>query len=115
MLMTGNGRWVSEKPRISPTGTPLTWNTSIPRFSTALRQLRKAARELGFAHARGTDHKDVFRHYILGHIRIELLPPDAVAQRDCNRALGVRLADYILIEFPNDFARRQLLAGRLAR
>ncbi len=72
-------------------------------------ELRQAAREFGFADAGGADHEDVFRHHLLGHFGVELLAADAIAQRDGDGALGVGLADDVLVELADDFARRQLI------
>ena len=45
----------------------------------------------------------------------ELLPAHAVAQRDGDRALGVLLADDVLVELDDDLARRQRVDCRCER
>ena len=45
---------------------------------------------------------------------VELLAADAVAQRDRHGALGIRLPDHVLVEFADDFARRQLVEQRFS-
>ena len=77
-----------------------------------LASLRQAARDLGLADAGRPDHEDVLGHHLVGHLGIELLAADAVAQRDGDGALGVGLADDVLIELANDLARRQLVEQR---
>ena len=71
-----------------------------------IREFRQTARDFGFSDASRAHHKDVFRHDILGHIRIELLAADAVAQSDGDGSFRVSLADDILIELANNFTRR---------
>ena len=65
-----------------------------------------------FADAGGADHEDVLRHHLFGHFGIQLLTANTVAQRDCNGAFGVGLADDILVELRDDFAGRQLIEQR---
>ena len=74
-----------------------------------LRQLRQAARDLGLADAGRADHQDVLRRDLLGHLGRQLLPPHAVAQRDRDRALGLLLADDVLVELGDDLPRGQRL------
>ena len=62
-------------------------------------ELRQPARDLGFADAGGPDHEDVLRHHLFGHLGLELLAADAVAERDGDGAFGVGLADDVLVEF----------------
>ena len=76
-------------------------------------QLRQPARDFGLADAGGADHEDVLRHHLLGHFGRQLLAADAVAQRDGDGALGVGLADDVLVEFAHDLARRQFVEQRL--
>ena len=72
-------------------------------------QLRQPARHLGLADAGRADHEDVLRHHLFGHLRVEFLAADAVAQRDGDGALGVRLPDDVLVQLADDFARSQFV------
>ena len=74
-----------------------------------VRELRQPPGQFGLADTRRPDHEDVLRHDLVGHVGVELLTPDAVAQRDGDGAFGVGLPDDVLIEFADDFARRQLV------
>ena len=65
---------------------------------------RQAARDLGLADARGSDHQDVLRHHLFAQASLELLAPPAVAQRDGDGALGVLLADDVAVELGDDLA-----------
>ena len=76
-------------------------------------QARQAARQFGFADAGGADHEDVLGHHLLGHLRRQFLPADAVAQRDGHGAFGLGLSHHVLIEFAHDLARGQLVQERL--
>ena len=76
-------------------------------------QLGQAARDFRFADAGGADHEDVLGHHLLGHFRGQFLAADAVAQGDGHGALGVGLADHVLVQLADDFARRQLVEDRL--
>ena len=77
-----------------------------------LASLRQPPRDLGLADAGRPDHEDVLRHHILGHFGLELLAADAIAQRDGDGALGVGLADDVLVELADDLARRELIEQR---
>ena len=71
-------------------------------------------RDLGLAHAGGADHENVLRHHLLGHLRLQPLAADAVAQRDGDGPLGVVLADDVLVQLADDLARSELVQrGRL--
>src|ERR1035438_9894612 len=74
-----------------------------------IRQLGETARDFGFAHAGGADHDDVFGNDLFGHFGRKLLPAHAVAQGDGDGALRVFLPDNILVQFGDDFARRQFV------
>ena len=76
-----------------------------------LRQPRQPPRDLGLADAGRPDHQDVLRRDLFGHLRRQLLPPHAVAQRDRHGALGRGLADDVLVELGDDLARRQRVAS----
>ena len=66
---------------------------------------REPPRDLGLAHAGRPDHEDVLRRDFLAQRFFDLLAAPAVAQRDRDGALGVVLADDVLIELVNDFLR----------
>ena len=66
-------------------------------------QLGQAARDFGFAHAGGPDHDDVLGHDLFGQFGRQLLAAHAVAQGDGDGALGVVLADDVLVEFARRF------------
>ena len=68
----------------------------------------QAPRNLGLADASRPDHQDVLRQHLFAHAVVKLQPPPAVAQRDCDRALGVVLADDEAVELGNDFAGREV-------
>ena len=78
-----------------------------------VRQLGQAARDLGFTHARGADHDDVLGNDFFGEFGSELLAAHAVAQRDGDGTLGVLLANHVLVEFNNDFARSEFVQRKL--
>ena len=60
----------------------------------------------------GPDHQDVLRRDLLGELRRQLLAARAVAQRDGDGALGLRLADDVLVELGDDLPRRQRFGSR---
>ena len=76
-------------------------------------QLGQAARDLGFAHAGGPDHDDVLGNDFFGEFGRQLLAAHAVAQRDGDGALGVFLANDVLVEFSDDLARSQFVQRKL--
>ena len=76
-------------------------------------QAGQAAGELGLADAGGADHEDVLGHHLLGHLGGQFLAADAVAEGDGDGALGLGLADHVLVEFADDFARGQFVEQRL--
>ena len=74
-----------------------------------LGEPRQAARDLGLADAGRADHQDVLGRDLVGDLGRELLAPPAVAQGDGDRALGLLLADDVLVELDHDLARRHVL------
>src|SRR5262249_7329635 len=70
-------------------------------------KLGEAARDLGLADAGRPDHQDVLGQHLLAQALVELEAAPAIAQRDCDRALGVALADDVAVEFGDDFAGRE--------
>ena len=70
-----------------------------------VREPREAARDLGLAAAGGADHEDVLRRDFLAQRIFDLHAAPAIAQRDGHGALGGALADDVLVELGNDFAR----------
>ena len=67
-----------------------------------IREPRQPARDLGLAAAGRADHQDVLGRDLLAQRIIDLHAPPAVAQRDRHRALGIGLADDVLVEFKDD-------------
>ena len=65
-------------------------------------QLGQAAADLGLAAAGRPDHQDVLGRDLVAQLGAELLAPPAVAQRHRDRALGVGLADDVLVERGDD-------------
>jgi len=76
-------------------------------------QLRQAARNLRFAHARGPDHDDVLGHDVVGHVGGQLLPALTIAQRDRHCALGSALAHHVLVKLSHNLARRKLVERQI--
>ena len=74
-----------------------------------VRQLRQAARDLGFADARRTDHDDVLGNDFFGQFGGKLLPAHAIAQRYGDGALRLVLPYDVLVEFAHDLARGKLV------
>ena len=74
-------------------------------------KLGQAPRDLGLAHAGGSDHQDVLRHHLVAHGAGELLAPPAVAQGDGDGALGLGLTDDVAVEFRDDLAGREVGHG----
>ena len=76
-----------------------------------MREPRQPARDLGLADAGRPDHQDVLRRDFFGHLAREPLTPHAVAQRDRDGALGLGLADDVLVQLGDDLARGQRADG----
>ena len=74
-----------------------------------VRELGQAAGDLGFAHAGGAHHDDVLGNDFFRQLRRQLLAAHAIAQRDGDGALGVVLADDVLVELAHDLARSQFV------
>ena len=72
-------------------------------------ELGQAAGDFGFADAGGADHDDVLGNDFFRHFGRELLPAHAIAQGNGDGALGVLLANDMLVELGHDFARRQFV------
>ncbi len=75
-------------------------------------QPRQAPRQFRLADAGGADHEDVLGHHLFGHLRRQFLAADAIAQGDGHGALGLGLADHVLVQLAHDFARSQLVQNR---
>ena len=71
----------------------------------ALASFREAPGDLGLADAGRADHEDVLRCDFLAQFVVELHATPAVAQGDGDGALGLVLADDVLVEFVHDLAR----------
>ncbi len=71
-------------------------------------QLGQAPGDLGLADAGGADHQDVLGCDFIAQIFTDLHPAPAVTHGDGNGALGVRLADDMLVQFLDDFTRCHL-------
>ncbi len=67
-------------------------------------QLGQAPGNFGFAHAGGADHQDVFGDDFVAQGLGHLLAAPAVSQGHRDRALGLLLANDMLVEFRDDFA-----------
>ena len=67
-------------------------------------ELGQAARDLGLAHAGGADHEDVLGRDLGAQRFGNLHAPPAVAQGDGHGALGVLLADDVLVQGVDDLA-----------
>ena len=78
-----------------------------------VRQLGQAAGDLGLAHAGGADHDDVLGNDFFRQLGRQLLAAHAVAQGDGDGALGVVLADDVLVELGDDLARSQFVEREL--
>ena len=72
-------------------------------------QLGQPAGNFRFAHAGGADHDDVLGDDFFRHLGGKLLAAHAVAQGDGHGALGVLLADNVLVEFSDDLARGEFV------
>ena len=72
-------------------------------------KLRQTAGNFSFAHAGGPDHDDVLGDDFFGELRRQLLAAHAIAQGNGHGALGVLLADDVLVEFGDNFARSQFV------
>ncbi len=67
-------------------------------------QPREAPRDLGLADAGRTDHQDVLGRDFAAQRLVDLDAPPAIAQGDGHRALGLVLADDVLVQFLDDFS-----------
>ncbi len=76
-------------------------------------QLGQAAGDFGFAHAGRADHDDVLGDDFFGQFRRQLLPAHAIAQGDGHGALGVMLADHVLVQFAPRFRAASARRARL--
>ncbi len=65
---------------------------------------RETARDLGLADAGRTDHQDVLRGDLAAQRFVDLHAAPAVAQCDGDRALGLVLADDVLVQFLDDLS-----------
>ena len=74
-------------------------------YERRIRELRQATRDFGLAAARRPDHEDVLGRDFLTQWIFDLHAAPAIAQRDGNGALGIALADDVLVELGNDFSR----------
>src|SRR5262249_25032294 len=72
------------------------------------RQPGEPARDLGLAYAGWSNHQDVLGHDLFAQLLVELEPAPAIAQRDCDGAFGIALADDEPVKFRDDFARRKI-------
>ena len=67
-------------------------------------QLRQPAGNFGFTHAGGANHQNVFRRNFRAQLVVELHTTPAVTQGNSHCALGILLADNVLIQRMDDFA-----------
>ena len=80
-----------------------------------ISQLGQPPRNLGLAAPGGADHQDVLGRHLVAQIGIELLAPPAIAERHGDGALGVPLADDVLIERGDDRLGGQLVVHETLR
>ena len=73
-------------------------------------ELGQPARDLGLAAAGRADHQDVLGQHLLAQRLGQLQAAPAVAQRDGHGALGVLLADDVLVELGDDLAGGKVVA-----
>ena len=59
----------------------------------------QTTRDFGFTDAGRADHQNIFRRDFIAQLFVELHAAPAIAQRDGDGALGLILADDMLIEF----------------
>jgi hypothetical protein len=71
-------------------------------------EARQAPRDLGLADPGRPDHEDVLGRDLVAQHGFDLRAPPAIAQRDGHRALGVGLADDVLVELLDDFLRSEI-------
>jgi hypothetical protein len=76
----------------------------------ALASLARRRGDLGLAAAGRADHQDVLGQHLLAQRLRQLQAAPAVAQRDRDGALGVLLADDVLVELGDDLARGKVVA-----
>ena len=72
-------------------------------------KLGQAARNFRLAHTGRAYHDDVFGNDFFRQFGSQLLSTHAVAQGNGNGALGVRLANHVLIKFSNNLTRSKLI------
>src|SRR6185503_12509811 len=77
-----------------------------------VRELREPARDLGLADAGRPDHQDVLRRDLAAQRLLDLRAAPTVAQRNGHGTLRVVLADDVLVELLDDFARRHRHGAR---
>jgi len=68
----------------------------------------QAPRDLRLAHTGRSDHQDVLRHDLFGHLRRQLLASGAIAQGDGHGTLGPPLTDDEAVQLLHDLARGQI-------
>ena len=76
-------------------------------------ELGQAAGDFGLAHAGGADHDDVLGDDFFRQVRSELLAAHAIAQSDGDGALGVLLADDMLVQLGDDLTRSEFVESDL--
>ena len=72
------------------------------------RELRQSPGNLGLADTRRPDHENVLGRNLASERLADLGSAPAVPQRDRDRALGLALADDVLVEFLDDLAGSHL-------
>src|SRR5215471_2626537 len=78
-----------------------------------IRQLCQAPGDFGFAHTGRADHDDVLGNDFFGQVGRKLLAAHAVAQGDRHGTLCVFLADNVLVELGDNFARSEFIQREL--
>ena len=76
-------------------------------YERRVDQFGQTAGDLGFPHAGGADHDDVFRNDVVSEGGVDIFPTVTVAQSDGHAFFGVGLPDDIFIQFHNDLTGGQ--------
>ncbi len=81
----------------------------------AASQPREAPGDFGLADSGRANHQNILRQDVFRHFGCQFLAAHAIAQRDGDRALSRGLADDVLVQLDDNFARSKLVKRRLNR